>query len=93
LNETRTLRHKIVHAGYRITSAEHGKASRAVDTGRWIFNWFENDDARRVEREKRIAFRSLGRDLTYGIFLAEITRDGVSVTPRLGASQPDGPMH
>lgn len=64
LTETRNLRHKIVHGGYRIGPGERGKAQKAVDTGRWLFNWFENDDARRDIREKRIAFRSLGRDLT-----------------------------
>jgi ferredoxin len=77
LKETRALRHKVVHGGYRIGPGERGKAQKAVDTCRWLFNWFENDDARRNVREKRIAFRSLGRDLTAGIFCPRITPDGV----------------
>jgi len=81
LSETRELRHSIVHRGYRINSSERGRTQRAVDTGRWIFNWFENDDARRTVREKRISFRSLGRDLTYGVFPARITPEGVVVSP------------
>jgi hypothetical protein len=81
LATTRKLRHEIVHKGYRITSAEQGKASAAVDTGRWIFNWFENDEKRRAVREKRIALRSLGRDLNYGIFRGCINSEGVALTP------------
>jgi hypothetical protein len=81
LKETRDLRHKIVHGGYRIGPGERGQAQKAVDTGRWLFNWFENDDARRDVREKRIAFRSLGRDLTAGMFSPKITPDGVLLSP------------
>jgi hypothetical protein len=56
-------------------------AIEAVDTGRWLFNWFENDDIGRDIREKRIAFRSLGRDLTAGKFSPKITPDGVVLSP------------
>jgi hypothetical protein len=77
LKETRDLRHKIVHGGYRIGPGERGKAQKAVDTGRWLFNWFENVQARRDTREKRIGFRSLGRDLNAGIFCPRITPEGV----------------
>lgn len=77
LKETRELRHRIVHGGYRIGPSERERAQKAVDTGRWIFNWFENDPARRDIRENRIAFRSLGRDLVAGIFRPKITSDGV----------------
>jgi hypothetical protein len=80
LAATRELRHEIVHKGYRITSAEHGRASHAVDTGRWLFNWFEDDQTRRNVREKHIALRSLGRDLSYAIFRGHIEPEGVVVT-------------
>jgi hypothetical protein len=43
LKETRDLRHRIVHGGYRIEPGERGIAQKAVDTGRWTYNWFEND--------------------------------------------------
>jgi hypothetical protein len=79
LTETRKLRHRIVHQGCRINLGERGLAQQSVDTGRWIFNWFENDNARQTVREKRIAFRSLGRDLGDGIFRTKITPEGVTV--------------
>lgn len=81
LKETRELRHKIVHGGYRIDASERGRAQKAVDTGRWIFNWFEDNEARRDIREKRIALRSLGRDLASGAFRPKITREGVVLSP------------
>jgi hypothetical protein len=80
LDETRKLRHRIVHGGYRISAGERGRAQRAVDTGRWIFNWFENDAQRSKTREKQIGLRSLGRDLTYGVFRSKITPEGVTVS-------------
>jgi hypothetical protein len=77
LTATRNLRHQIVHGGYRISPGERGTAQRCVDTGRWIFNWFENNEDRRKVRETRPAFRSLGRDQTYNIFQPKITPEGV----------------
>jgi hypothetical protein len=85
LDRTRKLRHRIVHGGYRIASGERGEAQRSVDTGRWIFNWFENDKTRFDVREKRIAFRGLGRDITYGTFPSDITPSGVVISsPPMG---------
>jgi len=81
LKETRALRHQIVHGGYRIGPSERMRAQKAVDTGRWLFNWFENDQTRRDIREKRIAYRSLGRDLVAGVFRPKITVDGVVLSP------------
>lgn len=77
LNATRNLRHNIVHRGERITFANRGQAQRAVDTGRWIFNWIEDNPDRRDVRETSLAFRSLGRHRSY--FDAEITPNGVIV--------------
>jgi len=81
LKSIRNLRHRIVHQGYRITSGERGMAQQCVDTGRWLFNWFENEPTRIKIREKRIAYRSLGRDISYGPFRGEITPDGVVISP------------
>jgi len=78
LASTRNLRHGIVHGGHRI---DRGRAQRSVDTGRWIFNWIENDPVRAGVREKRIALRSLGRDMYAGIFPTKITAEGVVVYP------------
>jgi hypothetical protein len=77
LEATRRIRHTIVHEGNRISYAERGRAQRSVDTGRWIFNWLENEPERAERREKRLALRSLGRHLS--LYHAEITPDGVVV--------------
>jgi hypothetical protein len=81
LQVTRKLRHRIVHRGYRIGPSDRGRAQKAVDTVRWIFNWFENDKTRFEVRDKKIAFRSLGRDTAAGIFPTTITPEGVVVSP------------
>jgi len=77
LETTRTMRHSIVHEGTRISYAQRGRAQRSVDTGRWIFNWLENQPERAERREKNLSLRSLGRH--YSIYEAEITSDGVVV--------------
>jgi hypothetical protein len=77
---TRKLRHRIVHKGYRIGPSERGRAQRAVDTGRWTYNWFENKKERSEVREKKIAFRALGREMTVGVFPTQITPEGVVVS-------------
>jgi hypothetical protein len=83
LDMTRTLRHSIVHSGKRISHGERGQAQRSVDTGRWIFNWLENQPARRDVREKKIGMRSLGRH--FSLYYAEFTPTGVTVhKPRFG---------
>jgi len=77
---TRGLRHRIVHKGFRIGPSERGRAQRAVDTGRWTYNWFENNAERTAVREKRIAFRALGRETVVAVFPSQITPDGVVVS-------------
>ena len=86
LETTRNMRHEIVHQAQRIDFADKGKAHRAVDTGRWIFNWLENDEARKRLRETKLALRSIGRHIS--IFNARIEQDGVVVDkPRCDADQ------
>lgn len=77
IKTTRTLRHSIVHRGRRITFNERGQAQRAIDTGRWIFNWLENQPTRSNIREKLISKRSIGRH--FSLFYAEITSSGIIV--------------
>lgn len=81
LASTRKLRHDIVHRGFRLTSADQGPASYAVDTGRRTFDWFEDDERRRHVRNRNIAVRSFGRDLAYGIFRPRILPEGVILSP------------
>ena len=77
LNTTRDLRHSIVHQAKRISFHDRGIAQRSVDTGRWIFNWFEDNSTRRDLREKRIGLRSLGKH--FKLYDAEIISTGVIV--------------
>jgi hypothetical protein len=88
LLKTRMLRHRIVHGGYRITPAERNEIQRCIDMGRWTFNWFENNPARSKVREQRIASRSIGREMAYGIFRAEITPAGMVVRSCLTSDEP-----
>lgn len=81
LATTRGLRNRIVHLGYRIPPAERFVAERCVDTGRWIFNWFEDNENRRKIRESRVAFRGLGRDALAGVYRPEISAKGVVLYP------------
>jgi len=89
MKKIRDFRHGIVHQGYRPEPGERGNARQMVDRGRWIFNWFENDAARRSVRESRPGFRSLGRDLLFGYFSSRITPDGIVVGP---AAVPPAPL-
>ena len=74
LEQTRSLRHEIVHRGLRIQFAERGRAQRAVDTGRWFFNWLQQDEERTRLRERGLGLRSLGRNLW--AFPGQLTPDG-----------------
>ncbi len=86
LEVTRQLRHRIVHRGHRILPAERDQIQKCIDMGRWTFNWLENDPERSKIREKRIAFRSFGREMPYGLFRAKIVAEGVIVESGLNRS-------
>lgn len=78
LKKIRDLRHEIVHAAVRISFNNRGLAQEKVDKGRWIYNWFENKEEKKVVREQRIGMRSLGRHLP-SAFNYEITSQGVII--------------
>lgn len=42
LNQTRTLRHKIVHKGHRVDPIDHGPMLRSMETMTWLFDWLED---------------------------------------------------
>jgi hypothetical protein len=79
MQTTRSTRHAIVHRGLRISFSDRGRAQRAVDTGRWAFNWFENRAERTKLRETKTAMTSIGRHATRSVLDAELTSDGVVV--------------
>jgi hypothetical protein len=74
LETTRQMRHQIVHKAMRITFSDRGKAYRAVDTGRWTYNWFEDDPERKKLRDSKLAKRSIGRHRS--IFIAHTSYRG-----------------
>ena len=49
--QTRQLRHNIVHRALRLTLEDRGKAQRAVDTSRWLYNKIEGRPEREQLRE------------------------------------------
>jgi hypothetical protein len=78
LDTMRDIRHSIVHRAYRIPfELRERQAQKAVDFGRWIFNWIENQPAKKDIREKFIVKRSLGRHISMYDF--EIISSGVVV--------------
>jgi hypothetical protein len=89
MKTTRSMRHAIVHRAHRITFNDRGVAQRAVDTGRWIFNWFENNPDRQRLREKGLATKSIGRHFAVSLFNAQLTKDGVVVRGQLAWAPPN----
>ena len=81
LKNLRKLRNSLVHDGLRFDNTNRSQALMAVDVGRWIYNWFENDTNRIDVREKRIAMRSLGREMNLGLFKTVIDEHGVTLNP------------
>jgi hypothetical protein len=85
--KTRALRHEIVHRGRRLTHAERGRAQRAVDTGRWLYNKIEGKPDRTRLREfgmtksgDRIqAIRSIGRVALQPRFPSTIDDRGITL--------------
>jgi hypothetical protein len=78
LDEIREMRHEIVHRGRVLSYGERHVASKAVDFGRFIYNWLENDPASVQRREKLFGQQALG-GIDIGFFQAEITSEGVRV--------------
>ena len=50
LEQVRSLRHKIVHEGERISYPFHGPMQRAMETMTWLFNWLAESPKRKGRR-------------------------------------------
>ncbi|MGA3098347.1 MAG: hypothetical protein ABSF25_17990 [Bryobacteraceae bacterium] len=50
LEQVRTLRHKIVHEGERISYPFHGQMQRVMETMTWLFNWLAESPPPRRRR-------------------------------------------
>ncbi len=60
---TRVIRHEIVHRGRRLSHQDRGRAQRAVDTGRWLYNKIEGNTQRARLRDYGV-LKSAGRVAT-----------------------------
>lgn len=96
--ETRTIRHEIVHRGRRLTQPERGMAQRLVDTGRWLYNEIERKPERKRLREfdPNGVLRSVGRVEMTTSFPSAVESSGIRVRPytlpkpAAPSGQPDG---
>lgn len=75
---TRELRHAIVHKALRLTLHDRGRAQRAVDTSRWLYNKIESKPERERLREFGGVIRAVGRVDMSVRFDAKV-RDGAIV--------------
>lgn len=82
LETTRQLRHDIVHRGRRIAHQERGKAQRAVDTGRWLYNKIEAMPDRTSLRDRDV-LKSVGRVALAPRFPETVGVDGITLGPLL----------
>ena len=79
--ETRKMRHDIVHKGRRLTIHDRGRAQRAIDSGRWLFNRIEENPARTQLREHAHTLRSAGRVAMEVRFPAIVGPKGITIGP------------
>ena len=77
---TRKIRHEIVHKGRRLGYNERGRAQRAIDTGRWLYNKVENKPNRARLRDYGVQ-KSVGRLALTPMFPATTTPDGITLRP------------
>jgi hypothetical protein len=77
---TREIRHEIVHRGRRLTHDDRGRAQRAVDTGRWLYNKIE-DKPERARLRDYGALKSAGRVALAPRFPSTVDNDGVTLGP------------
>ena len=81
---TRQIRHEIVHRGRRLTHEERGRAQRAVDTGRWLYNKIEGNAARAQLRDYG-TLKSVGRVALAPRFPSTVNSNGITLNPPFGA--------
>jgi hypothetical protein len=79
--QTRQIRHQIVHSGRRLTHADMGEAQKCVDTGRWLYNRIEQKPDREKLREFGGLNRSIGRLAMTVRFPPRLDSDGITLGP------------
>jgi len=88
LENTRKLRHVIVHEGERLQFTLKGQLQRAMDTMTWLYNWFIEDPEKHLQTGKNTGLK--GALLGQIVLGHEFTREGVIVNP-YPASLSQGP--
>jgi hypothetical protein len=78
---TRQIRHDIVHKALRLTHADRGRAQRAVDTGRWLFEKIEGKPEKVKLRNASLLKRRVGSIALAPRFPVSISADGIAVMP------------
>jgi hypothetical protein len=78
--ETRKIRHEIVHRGRRLAHNDRGRAQRAVDTGRWLYNKIEAKPGRAKLRDRGV-LKSAGRVAMAPRFSSTVTPHGIVLEP------------
>jgi len=81
LDQTRRLRHKIVHEGNRVDLFERGPILRAFETMSWLFEWLTGEDEHGPEGDRNYTFFSTLRGQPRLPF--EYVETGVRVHPEL----------
>jgi len=79
LEQTRKVRHEIVHRSRRLVHEDRGIAQHAVDTGRRLYNKIEGKPDRAKLRDTG-ALKSLGRVALALRYPAILNADGITVT-------------
>ncbi len=77
LENTRKLRHVIVHEGQRLHFTLKEALKRAMETTTWLYNWFVDDPTKAVQTGKNLALKSVM--LGHIALGHEYTMDGVLV--------------
>ena len=77
LEQVRSLRHKIVHEGERISYPFHGQMQRVMETMTWFFNWLAESPPPRRRRLEGDPLKTLMRGLL--LLAYEYTPSGVVV--------------
>jgi hypothetical protein len=84
---TRDIRHAIVHLAHRLTHQDRGRAQRAVDTGRWLYNKIERKPDRARLRDYGV-LKSAGRTALAPRFPSSLNANGITLCPFPAPSEP-----
>jgi hypothetical protein len=77
---TRDIRHDIVHRARRLTIEDRGRAERAIDTTRWLYNKIEERPERARLRDHGV-LKSAGRYSMAPHFPAVLDAQGLTIGP------------